>query len=81
MFFPATWGSLLDPSTRLSDRDPFLYGTGKWTRMLIDATVNLDFEPEEQYQGNRYPRMVTPADEDQELVNRRWEEYGFEPKG
>ncbi len=81
VFFPATWGSLLDPSTRLSDRDPFLFGTGKWTRMLIDATVNLDFEPEEQYQGNRYPRMVTPADEDQELVNRRWEEYGFEPKG
>jgi UbiD family decarboxylase len=79
VFFPATWGSLLDPSTRLSDRDPFLYGTGKWTRMLIDATVNLDFEPEEQYQGNRYPRMVIPADEDKKLVDSRWEEYGFEP--
>ena len=79
VFFPSTWGSLLDPSTRLSDRDPFLYGTGKWTRMLIDATINLDFEPEEQYQGNRYPRMVIPADEDRDLVNQRWEEYGFEP--
>ena len=79
VFFPSTWGSLLDPSTRLSDRDPFLYGTGKWTRMLIDATVNLDFEPEEQYQGNRYPRMVIPADEDRDLVDKRWEDYGFEP--
>ncbi len=80
VFFPATWGSLLDPSTRLADRDPFLYGTGKWTRMLIDATVNLDFEPEEQYQGNRYPRMVIPDDGDWARVNERWEEFGFKPK-
>ncbi len=79
VFFPSTFGSLLDPSTRLSERDPLLYGTGKWTRMLIDATVNLDFDLEEQYGGNRYPRMVIPHDEDQEKVDSRWEEYGFKP--
>ncbi|MEE2760937.1 MAG: UbiD family decarboxylase [Pseudomonadota bacterium] len=77
VFFPSTFGSLLDPSTRLSDRDPMLYGTGKWTRMLIDATVNMDFDPEEQYSGNRYPPMVIPHDEDWEKVDQRWEEYGF----
>jgi 4-hydroxy-3-polyprenylbenzoate decarboxylase len=77
VFFPATWGSLLDPSTRLKDRDPLLYGTGKWCRVLIDATVNLDFEPEEQYGGNRYPPMVMPHKADMDLVNSRWQEYGF----
>jgi len=77
VFFPATWGSLLDPSTRLGDRDPLLYGTGKWCRVLIDATVNLDFEPEEQYDGNRYPPMVMPHKADMDLVNSRWQEYGF----
>ncbi|MDP6429992.1 MAG: UbiD family decarboxylase [Rhodospirillales bacterium] len=77
VFFPSTFGSLLDPSTRLADRDPMLYGTGKWTRMLIDATVNMDFDPEEQYGGNRYPPMVIPHDEDWEKVDSRWEEYGF----
>jgi UbiD family decarboxylase len=77
VFFPANFGSLLDPSTRLKDRDPMLFGTGKWCRVLIDATVNLDFEPEEQYGGNRYPAMVIPHKEDMDLVNRRWKEYGF----
>lgn len=78
VFFPATFGSLLDPSTRLSQRDPMLYGTGKWTRVLIDATVNLDFDPEAQYNGNRYPAMVYPHQEDMDKVNDRWKEYGFE---
>ena len=78
VFFPGSWGSLLDPSTRLKDRDPMLYGTGKWCRVLIDATVNLDFEPEESYNGERYPPTVMPHREDLEKVEARWAEYGFE---
>ena len=78
VFFPGTFGSLLDPSTRLSQRDPLKYGTGKWTRVLIDATVNLDFDLEEQYGGDRYPLSVHPHKEDMELVTARWKEYGFE---
>ena len=78
VFFPSTFGSLLDPSTRLAQRDPLRFGTGKWTRVLIDATLNLDFEPEEQYGGNRYPPTVRPHAEDWDRVNSRWEEYGFE---
>jgi 4-hydroxy-3-polyprenylbenzoate decarboxylase len=78
VFFPATFGSLLDPSTRLEQRDPMLYGTGKWCRVLIDATVNLDFEPKKEYGGQRYPPTVMPHDDDWDRVNARWKEYGFE---
>ena len=78
VFFPATFGSLLDPSTRLEQRDPLLFGTGKWCRVLIDATVNLDFEPKAEYGGQRYPPMVIPHAQDREKVDARWQEYGFE---
>jgi len=78
VFFPASFGSLLDPSTRLAQRDPLLYGTGKWCRVLIDATINLDFDPEEAYGGKRYPPTVMPHAEDWEKVSRRWKDYGFE---
>ncbi len=77
VFFPGTFGSALDPSTRLKFRDTNLYGTGKWTRVLIDATINLDFEPEANYDGDRYPPMVKPDPGDWEMVDRRWNEYGF----
>ena len=77
---PATFGAGLDPSTRRRDRNPTLFGTGKWNRVLIDATINLDFEPEANYDGNRYPPMVRPATEDWERVERRWHEYGFKQR-
>lgn len=80
VFFPGTFGSALDPSTRLKHRNTALYGTGKWTRVLIDATVNLDFEPEENYGGNRYPPSVKPDPADWEKVDRRWEDYGFKKR-
>ncbi len=77
VFFPGTFGSAIDPSTRLKYRDTEKFGTGKWCRVLIDATVNFDFEPEEAYGGNRYPDTVMPHAEDLALVERRWKEYGF----
>src|SRR5262245_30077932 len=80
VFYPGTFGSALDPSTRLKYRNTALYGTGKWTRVLIDATINLDFEPEANYQGDRYPKMVKPEPVDMDLVDKRWEEYGFKRK-
>ena len=77
IFVPGTFGSALDPSTRLPLRDTLTYGTGKWCRVLIDATVNMDFAPEAQYDGNRYPPTVKPHPQDWDLVTRRWKEYGF----
>lgn len=77
IFFPATFGSLLDPSTRLEERNSELFGTGKWCRVLIDATRNLDFRPQEQYGGDRFPPTVEPLEEHKALVAKRWKEYGF----
>jgi UbiD family decarboxylase len=73
-----TFGAALDPSTRRAQRDPLKYGTGKWCRVLIDATINLDYEPEEIYDGERYPPTVMPDKEDWDRVGRRWKELGFE---
>ena len=77
-FFPGTMGSPLDPSTPLAQRDVMKYGQGKWCRVFIDATVNWDLEPEEQYGGLREPPLCTvPTPEVAELIRRRWSEYGF----
>lgn len=77
-FFPGTSGSMLDPSVPIEERDSVKYGHGKWTRVLIDATINWELEPQEQYGGNRYPALgtaVSPRTE--ETLKRRWKEYGF----
>lgn len=77
-FFPGTNGSSLDPSIPLSQRDVMKYGAGKWNRVLIDATVNWDLEPQKQYDGKREPPLCTTiTPETLRLVNRRWQEYGF----
>ncbi len=77
-FFPGTSGSMLDPSVPLSERDSVKYGHGKWTRVLIDATINWELEPQEQYGGERYPPLGTAiSTQMQETIRRRWKEYGF----
>ncbi len=77
VIYPDNFGSALDPSTRLDQRDTHLYGTGKWNRMLIDATVNWNFEKQERWGNKRYPPTCDVAPEDKELVAKRWKEYGF----
>lgn len=77
-FFSGTIGSSADPSVPVSQRDIIKYGQGKWTRVLIDATVNWDLEPQEQYGGKREPPLCTKiTPEIAELINRRWHEYGI----
>jgi UbiD family decarboxylase len=77
-FFRGTIGESLDPSVPLDQRDPMKYGAGKCTRVFIDATVNWDLEPQEQYGGKREPPLCTTTlPEVAELVGRRWKEYGF----
>lgn len=77
-FFHNTFGSMLDPSTPLPLRNVQKYGQGKTSRVLIDATVSWELEPEEQYGGKRFPDLCTVlSPEIEEVINRRWEDYGI----
>ena len=79
VIMPATFGAGLDPSTRRRDRNPALFGTGKWNRVLIDATMNLDYDPDPDLGGARFPPKVWPEDADIAAVARRWGEFGLKP--
>lgn len=77
--FPGSFGAVLDPSTRLADRNELRFGTGKWARILIDATRNWDYEKIPAWGNNIYPpSSVTITKEDDELTQRRWQEYGID---
>src|SRR5215470_17630586 len=78
VIMPSTFGLGLDPSTRKRDRNPALFGTGKWNRVLIDATVNLDYDPDPEFGGSRYPPTAWPAKHDEEAARKRWSELGLD---
>src|SRR4030095_121894 len=68
----------LVPLGRLGGRNSAKYGHGSWTRMLIDATINWQLEPQEQYGGQRYPAVGTAISREMaDKLKRRWKEYGF----
>jgi 4-hydroxy-3-polyprenylbenzoate decarboxylase len=77
IIMPATFGAGLDPSTRRRDRNAALFGTGKWNRMLIDATMNLDYDPDPDLDGARFPPTVWPPKAEADAVRARWRELGF----
>jgi 4-hydroxy-3-polyprenylbenzoate decarboxylase len=77
---PATFGAGIDPSTRKRDRNPELFGTGKWSRVLIDATMNLDYDPDPDFDGARFPPRVWPQEGDVQAVQARWKELGLDGK-
>lgn len=77
IIMPETFGAGLDPSTRRRDRNAALFGTGKWNRLLIDATMNLDYDPDPDLDGARFPPKVWPEDSLREAVYRRWDELGL----
>ncbi len=79
VIMPATFGMGLDPSTRRRDRNAALFGTGKWNRMLIDATMNLDYDPDPDLGGARFPPTVWPSEEDRAAVLKRWPEFDLLP--
>lgn len=78
IIMPSTFGAGLDPSTRRRDRNPALFGTGKWNRVLIDATMNLDYDPDPELGGARFPPKVWPAEEDIRAAKARWKALGLE---
>jgi len=77
VIMPATFGMGIDPSTRKRDRNATLFGTGKWNRLLIDATVNLDYDPDPDYGGARFPPTVWPQKHDIDKAYARWTELGL----
>jgi UbiD family decarboxylase len=82
IIMPATFGMGIDPSVRKRDRNPTLFGTGKWNRVLIDATMNLDYDPDPELGGARFPPKVWPEQNDIDAVMKRWDELGMKkPNG
>ena len=77
VIMPSTFGLGLDPSTRKRDRDGVRFGTGKWNRVLIDATMNLDYDPDPEFGGARFPPTVWPEQADVDKAYARWSELGL----
>ena len=75
--FPGIFGSPIDPSTPLRDRDELSQlGTGLWNRVLIDATRSWKFErrPEWGTSASRPPCARRPRTS---RACARWDEYGL----
>jgi 4-hydroxy-3-polyprenylbenzoate decarboxylase len=77
VIFPGIFGSPIDPSTPLPDREVAQLGTGLWNRVLIDATRNWKFPKRAEWDGERFPPTVRPSPEDEARVRARWGEYGL----
>lgn len=75
--FGPTFGSVLDPSTPRQQADPLKYGTGCWTRVLIDATRNWEFERNPAWGDRRFPPINKIPVELEAKVRERWSEYGI----
>jgi hypothetical protein len=50
--------------------------------VLIDATMNLDYDPDPDFGGARFPPTVWPQQDDIDKAYARWSELGLgKPKG
>ncbi|MBV9603371.1 MAG: UbiD family decarboxylase [Chloroflexi bacterium] len=76
--FGPTFGSVLDPSTPRDKANPARFGTGEWTRVLIDATRNWEFEANPAWGGRRFPPVNTLPVELERRIHDRWQEYGLD---
>lgn len=72
-----TLGSLLDPSTPPPERDVLAYGTGKWHRVLIDATRSWEHERNPNFAGHRFPPINKIDPKLESKIRKRWKDYGF----
>ena len=71
-----TRGGLLDPSNPEEMRDEAKYGTGQLTRLLIDATWDMG-NKKDWFGFDQPPKSFELDKKDVDLVESRWEEYGF----
>src|SRR5712671_1276000 len=77
VIFPGIFGSPIDPSTPMEDRDVTQLGTGLWNRMLIDATRSWKSPRRPEWVGERFPPTVRPSPDDEARVRERWSDYGL----
>jgi len=77
VIFPGSFGSPIDPSTPLEDRDVAQLGTGLWNRVLIDATRSWKMPKRPEWDNERFPPTVRPSPDDEARVRTRWQEYGL----
>ncbi len=77
--WPNAQGYTLDPAIPWELRDEFKYGGAPQNKLLIDATVNWVKHPIRPEWGNqRYPPPCADMlPEIENLVTKRWKEYGF----
>jgi 4-hydroxy-3-polyprenylbenzoate decarboxylase len=78
VIFPGIFGSPIDPSTPLEDRNVEQLGTGLWNRMLIDATRSWKHPRQARWNNERFPPTVKPHPDDAARVESRWKEYGLD---
>ncbi len=58
-----------------SDADVAKYGTGKWHRVLTDATRSWEREPNPHFGGHRWPPLNTLAPALEAKIAARWPDY------
>jgi 3-polyprenyl-4-hydroxybenzoate decarboxylase len=76
--FPATRGGILDQTIPLAERDDTVLGTGRWNRLLIDATRDLRTATHDRFGRPTWPSMSTEPDpNDLARVDKRWPDYGI----
>ena len=77
MIFPGIFGSPIDPSTPLEDRDVAQLGTGLWNRMLIDATRSWKIQAPRGVGQRALPADRAPGARGRGARAARWSEYGL----
>jgi len=72
-----TFGAGLDPAVH-PDVKKKLKGSGKWDRILIDATWPFDWEPRAEWDGLKHPPDCRASQGMIGKVRQRWNEYNLE---
>ena len=53
------------------------YRSGKWTRVLVDATRNWELEKNDDWGGHNFPPVGKVEEGLEQKVRERWQEYGI----
>jgi len=79
IIYPLEVSAALNPVHSLEEKDDLKYGAGLGSNLLIDATINWKTHPKRPEWGNRRypPTTFGSRPEIEELVRRRWTEYGL----